>query len=208
MDDLKSYLAEDGSCIVPNFTVGREGYGNVYFGKEMDVAGLNLDEIVHFRDKQIIIYPDDNNKPPIGQGLNRDAQVTLDQVWPLDKCTHERIKDPQRLAEMDWDGKLRRVCDKNETRFVEYRPETGSWVFRVKHFSKYGLNDSDEEDDAPSDAKKAKIAANANAAKPPANAADKMTLAALKNAQKVRKRKDVSNVYSMSCFALRFILDF
>lgn len=44
LDDLKSYLAEDGSCIVPNFTVGREGYGNVYFGKEMDVAGLNLDE--------------------------------------------------------------------------------------------------------------------------------------------------------------------
>lgn len=45
LDDLKSYLAEDGSCVVPNFTVGREGYGNVYFGKEMDVAGLNLDEI-------------------------------------------------------------------------------------------------------------------------------------------------------------------
>ncbi|KAL9891435.1 nuclear pore complex protein Nup98-Nup96 [Glossina fuscipes] len=185
LDDLKSYLAEDGSCIVPNFTVGREGYGNVYFGKEMDVAGLNLDEIVHFRDKQIIIYPDDNNKPPVGQGLNREAQVTLDQVWPLDKCTHERIKDPQRLTEMDWDGKLRRVCDKNETRFVEYRPETGSWVFRVKHFSKYGLNDSDEDDDVPSDAKKAKVAADATTAKPPANAADKMTLAALKNAQKI-----------------------
>jgi len=45
LDDLRSYLAEDGSCVVPNFTVGREGYGNVFFGKEMDVAGLNLDEI-------------------------------------------------------------------------------------------------------------------------------------------------------------------
>lgn len=45
LDDLKSYLAEDGSCVVSNFTVGREGYGNVYFGKEIDVAGLNLDEI-------------------------------------------------------------------------------------------------------------------------------------------------------------------
>jgi len=45
LDDLRSYLAEDGSCVVPNFTVGREGYGNVFFGKEMDVAGLNIDEI-------------------------------------------------------------------------------------------------------------------------------------------------------------------
>ncbi|KAH8388442.1 hypothetical protein KR093_006383 [Drosophila rubida] len=160
LDDLKSYLAEDGSCVVPNFTVGREGYGNVYFGKELDVAGLNLDEIVHFRNKEIIIYPDDDNKPPIGQGLNREAQVTLDQVWPVDKTKHEAIKDPQRLLEVDWEAKLRRVCEKNATRFIEYRPETGSWVFRVKHFSKYGLNDSDEEDvevEVPTDPKKAKL---------------------------------------------------
>lgn len=182
LDDLRSYLAEDGSCVVPNFTVGREGYGNVFFGKEMDVAGLNLDEIVHFRNKEIIIYPDDENKPPIGQGLNRDAQVTLDQVWPLDKTKHEAIKDPQRLLEMDWEGKLRRVCDKNDTRFIEYRPETGSWVFRVKHFSKYGLGDSDEEDELPTDPKKAKIATLE--AQQRANA-EKMTLNSLRQAQKI-----------------------
>ncbi|XP_055923020.1 nuclear pore complex protein Nup98-Nup96 [Eupeodes corollae] len=157
LDDLKSYLAEDGSCVVPNFTIGREGYGNVYFNKEMDVAGLNLDEIVHFRNKEVIIYPDDDNKPPIGSGLNREAQITLDQVWPHDKTKHEPIKDPQRLAEMDYELRLRRVCDKNDIRFIEYRPETGSWVFKVKHFSKYGINDSDEEDDIPTDPKKAKM---------------------------------------------------
>lgn len=188
MDDLKSYLAEDGSCVVPNFTVGREGYGNVYFGKEIDVAGLNLDEIVHFRNKEIIVYPDDDNKPPIGHGLNREAQVTLDQVWPLDKTKHEPIKDANRLAEMDWEAKLRRVCDKNETRFIEYRPETGSWVFRVKHFSKYGLNDSDEEDEenVPTDPKKAKMLPDIAAKKAALKVStDKMTLASLKNAQKL-----------------------
>ncbi|XP_060650222.1 nuclear pore complex protein Nup98-Nup96 isoform X1 [Drosophila nasuta] len=172
LDDLKSYLAEDGSCVVPSFTVGREGYGNVYFGKELDVAGLNLDEIVHFRNKEIIIYPDDDNKPPIGQGLNREAQVTLDQVWPVDKTKHEAIKDPQRLLEVDFEAKLRRVCEKNSTRFIEYRPETGSWVFRVKHFSKYGLNDSDEEDlevtEVPTDPKKAKML------RPPQKSAEEM----------------------------------
>lgn len=59
---------------------------------------------------------------------------------------------------MDYTGKLRRVCEKHDMRFVDYRPETGSWVFRVEHFSKYGLNDSDDEDDdVPADPKKAKM---------------------------------------------------
>ncbi|XP_041449100.1 nuclear pore complex protein Nup98-Nup96-like [Drosophila obscura] len=144
LDDLKSYLAEDGSCVVPNFTIGREGYGTVFFAMEMDVAGLNLDEIVYFRNKGIIIYPDDEKRPPINQGLNREAQVTLEQVWPVDKTQPVPVvKDAQRLIEMNWEGHLRCACYANDTRFVEYRPETGSWVFCVKHFSKYGLDEDD-----------------------------------------------------------------
>lgn len=142
--------------MVSNFTIGRRGYGNVYFNEPIDVANLNLDEIVHFRHKEVIIYPDDENKPPVGMGLNRKAQITLDQVWPHDKALHEPIKDPNRLALMDYEGKLRRVCDKHDTRFLEYRPDTGSWVFKVEHFSKYGLSDSDE-DEVPVDPKKVKM---------------------------------------------------
>lgn len=105
-------------------------------------------------------------------------------MWPVDKTKHEAIKDPQRLHEVDWEGKLRRVCDKNATRFIEYRPETGSWVFRVKHFSKYGLNDSDEEDEElPTDPKKAKMLAETQQGA--ASSTDKMTLTSLRAAQKI-----------------------
>jgi len=121
----------------------------------------------------------------VGSGLNHEAQVTLDQVWPLDKTKHEAIKDPQRLLEVDWEGKLRRVCEKNATRFIEYRPETGSWVFRVKHFSKYGLNDSDEEDDeVPTDPKKSKMTVM-EGQRIAATSTDKMTLTSLRAAQKI-----------------------
>lgn len=157
LDDCISYLNEDGKCIVPNFTIGREGYGNVYFADAFNIAGLNLDQIVHFRHKEVVIYPDDENKPPIGEGLNRKAQITLDQVWPNDKTNHEAIKDPERLSTIDFEGKLRRVCQKHNTNFLEYRPESGSWVFKVDHFSKYGLSDTDDEDDTVADPKKAKL---------------------------------------------------
>lgn len=86
---------------------------------------------VHIRHKEIVIYPDDESKPQVGEGLNRPAQVTLDRVWPIDKTTRVPIVDAERLARMDYEDTLRRACDKNNTRFKEYRPQTGSWVFKV-----------------------------------------------------------------------------
>lgn len=146
LDDLEHLVGDDGSCIVDNFCVGRINYGNLYFDETMDVSGLNIDEIVHFRHKEVNVYPDDDKKPPVGSGLNRKCQVTLEQVWPVDKTTREPIKDPERLLTMKYEEKLRRSTAKMGATFVEYRPVTGSWVFKVDHFSKYGLTDSDEEE--------------------------------------------------------------
>ncbi|XP_059050286.1 nuclear pore complex protein Nup98-Nup96 [Achroia grisella] len=147
LDEITGYLRSDGSCVVPHLTIGRKNYGNVYYDCEIDVAGLDLDSLVHFLNKEVIVYPEDSDKPPEGEGLNRRAVVTLDRVWPRDKTQSRPITDPDRLLKMDYEAKLRRVCDKHDTKFIEYRPQTGSWVFRVEHFSKYGLTDSDEEDD-------------------------------------------------------------
>lgn len=38
------------------------------------------------------MYPDDRVKPPVGEGLNCRAEVTLDNVYPTDKNKHEPIK--------------------------------------------------------------------------------------------------------------------
>lgn len=47
------------------------GYGSVFFSGKVNLTDLNLDEIVHFRRKEVIIYPDDKDKPSVGEGLNR-----------------------------------------------------------------------------------------------------------------------------------------
>ncbi|XP_009989585.1 PREDICTED: nuclear pore complex protein Nup98-Nup96 [Tauraco erythrolophus] len=147
MEELARLTGDRNECVVTGFTIGRRGYGSIYFEGEVDLTNLNLDDIVHIRRKEVIVYPDDERKPPVGEGLNRRAEVTLDGVWPTDKTSRCLIKSPERLAEMNYEGRLESVSRKQGARFKEYRPETGSWVFKVPHFSKYGLQDSDSEEE-------------------------------------------------------------
>ncbi|XP_068276497.1 nuclear pore complex protein Nup98-Nup96 isoform X2 [Nyctibius grandis] len=147
MEELARLTNDRNECIVTGFTIGRKGYGSIYFEGEVNLTNLNLDDIVYIRRKEVTVYPDDESKPPVGEGLNRRAEVTLDGVWPTDKTSRCLIKSPERLAEMNYEGRLESVSRKQGARFKEYRPETGSWVFKVAHFSKYGLQDSDEEEE-------------------------------------------------------------
>lgn len=172
--ELANMTDADGNCNVENFTIGRTGYGNIFFQGVVNIRNINFDNIVFFRRKEVTVYPDDDKKPPLGEGLNRRAQVTLDKVWPVDKTKQEPIKSPDKLLQLNYEEKLQKACIKLGARFIEYRPETGSWVFRVDHFSKYGLDESDEDEDAAAavilgrkEVQKLKIVAPAKQVAPP-----------------------------------------
>ncbi|RCN34966.1 nucleoporin autopeptidase [Ancylostoma caninum] len=141
-------MVVNGKVVLNNgLTVGRATYGSVFWPGRIELDNVTLDEIVVFRHKEVTVYPDDSKKPPLGEGLNRPAEITLERVWHVDRTTKEEIRDPLKLIDLGWRDRLEKVTARMGATFKDYRPSTGSWVFRVEHFSKYGLPDDEDDGD-------------------------------------------------------------
>lgn len=122
---------------VDGFTVGCKGLGAVEWIGKTDVRHLNLDELVFFEKKEVIVYKDDDHKHALGTGLNRPAIVELLGIFPPRKATsaeayREKVKE--------------RTNDIGAT-FLDYSAANGIWRFRVEHFSRYGFDDDDDDDE-------------------------------------------------------------
>ncbi|CAG8497827.1 4051_t:CDS:10, partial [Ambispora leptoticha] len=134
---------------VSHFQVGRIGHGQVSFDNEVDLSSIPLElipgKIVQFVDRTCIVYQDGCGveKPPVGQGLNRPAKITIQECWALDKSTRKPITDPN---DPRFRQRINRLKATPETTFIDFFADTGSWLFHVRHFSKYGLElDSEDE---------------------------------------------------------------
>ncbi|MCD7471022.1 hypothetical protein HAX54_011285 [Datura stramonium] len=133
-------LMSSGYCSkVENFTVGRFGYGFVKFSGETDVRGLDLDRIVKFSRHEVVVYEDENDKPPVGMGLNKPAEVTL--LLQIRSSKHYDVDASREMVE-----KLRLRTERQGARFISFDPSNGEWKFSVQHFSRFGLNEEEDED--------------------------------------------------------------
>uniref|UniRef100_V5EXZ9 Peptidase S59 domain-containing protein n=1 Tax=Kalmanozyma brasiliensis (strain GHG001) TaxID=1365824 RepID=V5EXZ9_KALBG len=169
---------------VHNFIVGRKGVGQIEFLDPVDLTSIGdlndiVGGIVQIRLKEVVVYPEEDDYDPRnpkdgakrnfvpglkakqGTGLNVPARVSLEACWPTDRATREPIKDAEhpRVKQM-----INKLKNKPETEFVDFEPESGTWSFKVKHFSRYGLDDSDEDEEAAgAGVKQAASATKANA---------------------------------------------
>lgn len=117
--------------------MGRHGYGWIKFAGETDVSGLDLDALVHFGNCKVVVYMDDNEKPPVGQGLSKAAEVTLLNIKCVDKNTGEKYSSKKMVDK--YIEKLKKAAETQGAEFVSYDSVQGEWKFRVKHFSWYGI---------------------------------------------------------------------
>ncbi|XP_057469374.1 nuclear pore complex protein NUP98A-like isoform X2 [Actinidia eriantha] len=122
---------------VKDFVVGRHGYGSIKFLGETDVRKLDLDSHVQFNNREVIVYMDESKKPPVGQGLNKPAEVILLNVKCIDKKTGKQyINGPKVDGYRDM---LMKKAMEQGAEFVSYGPVEGEWKFRVEHFSRYSF---------------------------------------------------------------------
>lgn len=130
--------AEPGFCRnVKSFIIGRHGYGSIMFFGETDVRRLELESLVQFNLREVIVYMDESKKPPVGQGLNKPAEVTLLNIKCFDKKTGKHVTDGPRIDR--YKELLKKKANDQGAEFVSYDSVKGEWKFRVKHFSSYGL---------------------------------------------------------------------
>ncbi|KAN0027839.1 hypothetical protein ACTFIV_009663 [Dictyostelium citrinum] len=129
---------------IQGFTISRDGCGSIYFPGSTNLVGLDLDDIVDIEPREVSVYKDEETKPEIGYGLNRDAVVTLENCWPKNK-NGEVVKEDGTILDK-YENALKKVSAKSDCGFVSYSRSNGTWVFTVKHFSKYSAPDFDEDD--------------------------------------------------------------
>ncbi|KAI7725998.1 hypothetical protein M8C21_015253, partial [Ambrosia artemisiifolia] len=125
--------AEPGYCSrVKDFVVGRHGYGSIKFLGETDVRKVDIETIVQFNNREVIVYMDESKKPPVGEGLNKAAEITLLNIKCFDKKTGMQHTDGSKINK--YTEMLKKKADAQGAEFMSYDPVEGEWKFRVQHF--------------------------------------------------------------------------
>ncbi|KAF8866856.1 hypothetical protein BDZ45DRAFT_667523 [Acephala macrosclerotiorum] len=132
---------------VTDFTVGRKGVGQVRFNVDVDLTKINIDDImgniVQLNIRSATVYSNPAKKPPVGQGLNVPAIISLENSWPRKRDTKTPASD-KGIRFKKHVERLKRVPD---THFIDYESDTGVWIFSVEHFTTYGFPEDDDEID-------------------------------------------------------------
>jgi len=116
-------LGAEQISAVPDFCIGRHGYGHIMFMGVTDLSGINLETTVKFVRGGFVVYPEGATKPPVGHGLNRPAIVTLQKMLPKRSSSFEKFE-----------ANLQKMLVKMKAILIDYDRLTGTLIFKVRNF--------------------------------------------------------------------------
>ena len=131
------------------YTVGRQRCGQVTFDEPVDLTTVDLDQVfgglVEINVRKITVYPDEAIKPPMGKGLNVPSTLRIENSWPRGRDK----KSPSPLTSGPlFEKHIDRLKKVVNAQYVGYEKDTGTWIFRVPHYTTYGLDyDSEDEEE-------------------------------------------------------------
>ena len=92
------------------------------FNGETDVSELDLDAIISINERAIVVYPDDfENKPSVGNKLNKPSTITIYDSFPRHK-NGGFVTNIDALKKRKWKDKLQNMADR---KLVNYDYNTG-----------------------------------------------------------------------------------
>jgi len=115
---------------VKDLTVSRPEVGAVTFHGLTDCSSLDIERHVHLGVGEVLVYPEAGFKPPVGEGLNKRATVTMYQCWPPNGRSH--LADSKAQERYRW--KIQQMTEEKRAKFIDYDCLTGVWKFQVEHF--------------------------------------------------------------------------
>ena len=145
--DLEA-MSEADLAAVTGFKVERQGYGSVRWDGAVDVRGVDLDAVVVIEYKNVSVYDEaeeKGEKPQQGSKLNRPAVITMHGIYPKDGA------ESSAEAKEKLKRKIEKSTKKMGAELLSFEEDSGVWMFRVGHFSRYGLDDDDSDDDSDMD---------------------------------------------------------
>ena len=136
MQKLKEMSLEELRHVF-NFTIWNE-YGEAFFPGETDLTYVNLDLDVDIQPHHIEIYPDDkscgvNEKPRIGEKLNKPTELTLKNIRPKKSQSIETYV-----------ASLKKKLEEMDSKLLSYDDKSGRLSFQVPHFTKYAFDNVDD----------------------------------------------------------------
>ncbi|CAM9539431.1 unnamed protein product [Scytosiphon promiscuus] len=136
-------MGKDALRAVSGFVVSRPGFGSIAWKEPVDLRGVDIGKVVAIEHKSVSVYDDldeGEEKPALGEGLNKPTTVTLYGIFP-------KADDPTDEEKRRYEGRVKKNTEKIGAKLVSYNVDIGEWVFETFHWSRYAMSDDDDDDD-------------------------------------------------------------